>query len=320
MLSAEKDMHDLQPGCDLLAVGEILVDLISTDYAEKLEDARVFERLQGGSPANLAVNAVRLGARAALAAKAGEDAFGHFLKHSLESSGVDTRYLALEPGFQTSLVFVARTTGTPDFQPYRSADYHLNPQDIPPEAIASSRVVHTTTWPLSRQPSRSTVLDALQSARQLGKVVSFDPNFSLKVWPDLDEARQVMTSALQSVTHTKASLDDARRFFGGDDPPEEYCQRFHDLGPGVVVFTMGKAGSLVSQNGMILERLPARPVEVIDATGAGDSFWAGFLVALLDDLPLEMCLQFAREVVEIKLQTIGTLPEGISKEEILRRI
>lgn len=305
---------------DLLAIGEVLVDLLSVEYTDNLQTAHVFERMQGGSPANLAVNMARLGHRTALAAKAGQDGFGRFLKKTLESKGVDTRYLSLAKEHQTSLVFVARTTGTPDFQPYRSADFYLTSEDISLEAITGSQIIHTTTWPLSRQPSRSTVLATLQAARQSAKIVSLDPNFSLKVWPDLDEARGVMTTAFKSITHTKASLDDARRFFGGDDSPEKYCQRFHDLGPGVVVFTLGKAGSFVSENGKIVERLATRPVKVVDATGAGDSFWAGFLSALLEGLPLEKCLRFAREVVEIKLQTVGTLPEGISKEEILRRI
>jgi len=71
---------------------------------------------------------------------------------------------------------------------------------------------------------------------------------------------------------------------------------------------------------VILERLPARPIKVVDATGAGDSFWAGFLIAFLDRMPLVKCLHFAREVVEIKLRTVGTLPPGLNKEIILRQL
>jgi fructokinase len=305
---------------DLLAVGEILVDLLSSEYAERLDDAPVFQRLPGGSPANLAVNVARLGGSSVLVAKAGEDGFGRFLKQNLELSGVDTSYIKLDPQHQTSLVFVARTSGTPDFQPYRSADFQLEDEDAPDELIARSRIVHTTTWPLSRQPSRRTVLKVLQKAREAGKVVSFDPNFSPKVWPDEAEARQVMRSAYRYVTITKASRDDARRFFGSDESPEASIRRFHELGPSIVVFTLGKDGSIVSLDGRILEHLPARSVQVVDATGAGDAFWSGFLVALLDGMPLERCLWFGREVVEIKLQNVGPLPANVSKEEILRRL
>jgi fructokinase len=313
-------MSSDQPGYDLLAVGEVLIDFISTKYSEDLQGAAEFQRMQGGSPANLAVNITRLGGKAALASRAGEDGFGRFLKANLEKIGVDTRYLILDQNHQTSLVFVAKTTGTPDFQPYRSADYQITSKDIPETAITDSRIIHTTTWPLSLQPSRTVVLDVLKMAQQKGKIVSLDPNFSPKVWQDVNEARKVLAEAFNYVTLTKASLDDSRRLFGGTDTPEAYIQRYHDLGPSIVVFTQGKEGSIVSQNGVILERLPARSIDVVDATGAGDSFWAGFLIAYLDGMPLDKCLRFAREVVEIKLRTVGTLPPGLTKEKILSQL
>jgi fructokinase len=154
----------------------------------------------------------------------------------------------------------------------------------------------------------------------MGKIVSLDPNFSPKVWPDVEEARRVLRQAFRSVGYTKFSLDDASRLLGSAASPEETIQRIHELGPAVVVLTLGKDGSMVSRDGTILERLPARPIQVVDATGAGDSFWAGFLVALVEGLPLEKCLRFAREVVEIKLQTLGPLPAGLSKEQLLQKI
>lgn len=301
---------------DLLSIGEILVDLISTEPADNLQQARAFAPHQGGSPANLAVNVARLGCRSALVAKAGADAFGQFLHQTVARSGVMTDYLHLDSAVQTSLVFVAQTTGTPDFLPYRSADYHLTPADIPAEAIQRSRLVHTTTWPLSRQPSRDAVLQAVQQARALGKSVSFDPNYHPLVWSDAAEAQRVMRALFEHVTITKASLVDSERFFGPGKSPAEYIHLFHDLGPETVVFTLGKDGSMLSHQGVLLGRLPTRPVQVKDATGAGDAFWAGFLTALLDGNSLERCLLFARQVVELKLQTIGPLPDALDRQAI----
>jgi len=208
-------MNNDRPDYDLLAVGEVLIDLISTEYSDDLQGASAFQRMQGGSPANLAVNIVRLGGKAALAARAGEDGFGRFLKASLAVVGVDTRYLVLDQNHQTSLVFVAKTPGTPDFQAYRSADYQLTSNDIPDTAIDGSRIIHTTTWPLSLQPSRSVVLEVLKKAQEKGKIVSLDPNFSQKIWQDVGEARKVLIEAFKYVSITKASLDDSRRLFGG---------------------------------------------------------------------------------------------------------
>jgi sugar/nucleoside kinase (ribokinase family) len=70
----------------------------------------------------------------------------------------------------------------------------------------------------------------------------------------------------------------------------------------------------------LLGHVPARPIEVVDVTGAGDSFWAGFLVALLDGHPLERCALFAREIVELKLTTVGPLPSTIDRADIYEQL
>jgi len=66
--------------------------------------------------------------------------------------------------------------------------------------------------------------------------------------------------------------------------------------------------------------VPARPVKVVDATAAGDAFWAGFLVALLDGHPLARCVLFAREIAELKLTTAGPLPSTIDRDQIYARL
>ena len=313
-------MRIIEDEIDLLAIGEILVDLISTEPAENLQSACVFRRMQGGSPANLCANLARLGGRSALVAKVGNDAFGRYLVGEMAAGGVQSQFIQQDVIHPTSLVFVARTVGTPDFQPYRGADCQIELADIPFEIFERVRLFHATTWPLSRQPSRDSLLQALRHAHSLGKSISFDPNYSPKVWPDQAEARRILAEAYQYVTITKTSIDDAARLFGEGSQPEEYVRRFHDLGPRIVVFTLGNQGSLVSRDGHVLERLPARPLQVVDATGAGDAYWAGFLAAYLDQQPLERCLRFAREVVEIKLMTLGPLPANLPRQEIYGRL
>jgi sugar/nucleoside kinase (ribokinase family) len=258
----------------------------------------------------------RLGHSAAIVGKIGCGPFGQFLKAGLERSGVNTDYVVMDPQAHTSIVFVSKTSGTPDFQPRRDGDYRLTPGDIPEEAIAGAGIVHTSTWPISREPSRSAVLKALQVASDRGRIISFDPNYSPVVWPNHEEARDVMRDVYRYVTITKASLDDVQRFLGLGYSPPEYVQMLHELGPRMVVLTMGSEGSLISENGRVLGHLPARQVEVKDATGAGDAFWAGFLVALLDGNPPERCLLFAREVVELKLGTVGPLPADVDREAL----
>jgi fructokinase len=160
---------------------------------------------------------------------------------------------------------------------------------------------------------------AFQLAEERGKIISLDPNYSRQIWPNYREARDVLEHMLDYATITKPSLDDAGRVFGVGAEPEKYIEWFHEMGPPIVVLTMGADGILLSEEGVV-NYVPARSVEVVDATGAGDSFWAGFLTALLDGNSLKRSARFAREIVERKLTTVGPLPDGIDRHEIYSRI
>jgi sugar/nucleoside kinase (ribokinase family) len=306
---------------DLLAIGEALIDLISLrETREGLRDADAFGRHLGGSITNVAVNVAKLGGTSAVVSKTGADAFGQFIKDELERHRVSTDCLIQDPNSNTTVIFVSRTSGTPDFIALRDADYALTPDEVPEEAIARSRVTHVSTFALSRDPCRSAVSKALRLAHEQGKIVSLDPNYSPRIWPDYEEAQRVVRSMCRYVTVIKPSLDDASRFFGPGHTPEQYIRMFHELGPETVVLTMGKEGVLSSYQGQIVGHMPVRPVEVVDATGAGDAFWAGFLVAKLDGRPLEECALFAREIAEVKMATIGSLMDTIDRQAVYARI
>jgi fructokinase len=313
----------VEPGTkplDVLTIGEMVVDFISAEKRDTLSNASTFRRYLGGSPANIAVYVSKLGGESAVIAKTGIGAFGTFLKGELQRHGVTTEYLSMDHRTHTTVIFVSSTSATPDFEEFRSGDYLLRPEEISEEAISRTRVVHASTFALSREPCRSAVLWAFRKAREMGKIVSLDPNYSRRIWPDQKEARRVIREAYRYVNVTKPSADDARRVFGPDQEPEQYIQKFHDLGAQTVVFTMGEGGNLISEKGKELAHVPARPVEVVDATGAGDAFWAGFLTATLDGNPTERSVLFAREIVERKLRTKGPLPADIDREEIYQSL
>jgi len=305
---------------DVLAIGEVVIDMISQEPARHLREAETFRRYLGGSPTNIAVYVAKLGGRGAIIAKTGSGGFGQFIQAELQRYGVITDYLQMDPRVRTTIIFIARSTGTPDFEAFRDGDYRLQPEEVSEEAIARARIVHASTFALSREPCRSAVRRALTLAQAYGKLVSLDPNYSPLIWPNHEEARQVLAEFYRFATLTKPSLDDAHRLFGPDLSPTAYIARFHAWGARLVVLTMGRNGALVSLDGHLLGHLPARSVAIADATGAGDSFWAGFLTALLDGHALARCAWFAREVAEIKLQTVGPLPHGIRRDQVYARL
>ena len=301
---------------DLLAIGETLVDFISVEQTDWLRNATTFRRYLGGSPANIAVNVAKLGGRSAVVSKTGIGAFAQFAKSELQRHGVSIEYLVMDHRNRTTVAFVSSTSGKPDFEIARSGDYLLRPEEIPDEAVERAKVVHASTFALSREPCRSAVRRVFEMARERGKIVSLDPNYSARIWPHHKEARQVLREMYRYVNITKPSADDARRIFGPEHTTEEYIELFHEMGPETVVFTMGREGVLISERGEITSHVPARPIEAEDATGAGDAFWAGFLISLLDGEPPERCAYFAREVAELKLKRRGPLPLEMDREKL----
>lgn len=318
------ELADCYLALDLLAIGETVVDFKSRGVTTSLREAEHFARNLGGQPANFAVYMAKLGCRSAVISRVGSGHFGEFLRQELEHYGVSTEYLYRTPGENTTLVFVSRTPAVPDFSVNRGADGKLSPKDILTEAIDRARIVHASAFALSREPSRSAVRRAFRLAREMGKIVTFDPNFSPRIWPDREEAWEVMAQIMRDVDVVKPSEEDAQRMLdvnlSGAELEAAVLERFHDLGARTVVFTCSGGPVAISEDGKVqhVTRLPE--VQVVDRTGAGDAFWAGLMAAHLDGKPWPLCVRFGHEVARYALRTVGH-PHGlISKEEIYRRL
>src|SRR5215210_5729162 len=287
---------------DVLTIGETVVDFISVEKTDTLSNASTFERHLGGSPANIAVYVSKLGGAAAVIAKTGIGAFGKFLKSELQRHGVTTDYLLMDHRTHTTVIFVSSTHATPDFEEFRSGDYLLRPEEISDEAISRTKVVHASTFALSLEPCRSAVIGAFRRAREMDKLVSLDPNYSRRVWPDHKEARGVIREAYRYVDVTKPSADDARRIFGPDYEPEQYIEMFHDLGAEIVILTRSGGVVTVSDNGNVEHVGPLPKVKIENVTGARDAFWSALLMAHLDGKDWPEAVRFAHEVASLKLR------------------
>lgn len=299
----------------LVAVGELLGDFIGTETTTSLYDTSKFERFQGGSPANLASNMARLGFKTAIISAVGTDNLGKYLVEKVVEAGVNTNYVIYDQNEPSSIVLVSRTTGTPDFIPYRTADRMINPENIPDELLQKCSVFHTTCWPLSKQPSQSSVLDAAKRAKKAGCILSADLNYAERVWPDRAEAHEVIKEYLSNGALIKLSEDDAERFYGGPVMMEKVFEDFHSWGASLICYTLGGKGSVVSDRKKLVHTKP-EAIEVVDATGAGDSFWSGFLSAYLLGKNAEECAKAGANMAKIKLTTVGPIKHNVDLESL----
>jgi len=303
---------------DIICIGEVLIDFIGHEVNTSINKTKDYHRFLGGSPTNVAVNASRLGLHAVLVASCGNDGLGDYVIRKLKSNQVNFQYVRKSETAPTSVIFVSKSTETPDFIPYRQADCEIFESQLPDEIIAQTKIFHTTCFALSKNPARETILNRAKKAAELGVKLSIDINFSERIWPNREEAKQVLKEYLANDPLVKLSEDDCYRLFEEEKSEAFIFNYFHQLGASTICLTKGKNGVVVSdiKQGVFFQ--PAFQInEIKDTTGAGDAFWTGFLYAQIQNKSLEDCVTLAQKLAGIKLQNVGRLPENINIKEII---
>lgn len=303
---------------DIICAGEVLIDFIGHEVNTSINRTKDYHRFLGGSPTNVAVNASRLGLKSALIATCGQDGLGEYIVRKLKENNVITTQVKKLEGVPTSIILVSKSSGTPDFIPYREADYQIEQSQIPDELLGSAKIFHTTCFALSKNPARTTILESAKRAKELGLITSIDINFSERIWLDREEAKLVLKEYLSTNPLVKLSEDDCYRLFSESKTEDFIFEYFHELGASTICLTKGKDGVVLSNTDFGMFHQKALPVEDIkDTTGAGDAFWTGFLYAQLENKNLEESITIAQKLAVLKLQNVGRLPEGINFRDYL---
>lgn len=295
---------------DIICVGETLIDFIGEQSEEPIKNTKDYHRYLGGSPTNVAMNMARLGLKVELVATVGKDGFGDYILNRLKDADVQTHFLNETQVKPTTVIFINRTQHTPEFIPFRGADTHIYSDQLPENLLQRSRIYHTTCFALSQQPARDTILQQAKRAFELGCQLSIDINYSEKIWPDNQEARKAIEIYCRYEPMVKISQDDVDRLLGTGMSHEDVFMYLHKLGAKIICFTLGKDGAKLSELGKPVVRLSALRVEkIMDATGAGDAFWSGFLFAYLKGKSSDKCMEAALQMAAIKLQNVGRIPD-----------
>lgn len=299
-------------------MGEVLIDFIGHEVNTSISRTKDYHRFLGGSPTNVAINAARLGLKSVLVATCGQDGLGKYIVRKLKANNVITSQVRKSDNEATSVIFVSKSTGTPDFIPYREADYQINQSQIPDELLKSAKVFHTTCFALSKNPARTTILESAKKAKALGLQTAIDINFSERIWPNRKEAKQVLREYLSTNPLVKLSEDDCYRLFAESKTEDFIFDYFHQQGASTICLTKGKDGVVLSDKycGMFYQKA-TQIDDIKDTTGAGDAFWTGFLYARLRNKDFEETIAIAQKLAVLKLQNVGGLPEGINFQEYL---
>lgn len=302
---------------DILAMGEPLMEFAEVERAGE----RLYLPGHGGDVSNAAVAAARQGARAAIFTAVGGDSFGTDFLGLWDRETIDRSSVIVRPEGRTGAYFISYGEDGHVFSYARagSAASLVRREELPLAQIAASHILHASG--ISQAISEScadAAYAAMRHARESGTTISYDTNLRLRLWP-LDRARAIIHGAVALSDIALPGLDDAQQLTGLERP-EEICDFYLQLGCGIVALTMGKSGTMVAVDGR-REVIPARPVEAVDATGAGDTFDGAFLAQWLRDRDPFGAAAYANAAAA--LSTLGKgavapMPSRVATEAFLR--
>jgi sugar/nucleoside kinase (ribokinase family) len=304
---------------DVLSLGIFVVDVIARPIDRfpergKLELFNELEMHTGGCANNTAIGLARLGISVGTMGKIGQDGFGDFVLRTLNENGVDTQGIVRDTKANTSFTFVmVASDGERTFFHYMGANAALSEADINLDLVKACKVLHVAGSLLMPSFDGEPTANILRQAKAAGVTTSLDT-----VWDATGRWLKTLEPCLPYVDIFLPSIEEAKQLTGHQSPPE-IAQFLMDYGIQTVGLKMGERGSYVRTKGEELY-IPAYKVNVVDATGAGDAYVAGFLAGTVMGWDLKRTAELAAATGAACVTAIGTTAGIKNLEETLRII
>ena len=312
---------------DVIALGELLIDFTMNGQSE--QGNNMFEACPGGAPCNVLALLNKMGKKTAFIGKVGKDQFGTLLRETITEAGIDASNLVVDENVNTTLAFVHTfPDGDREFSFYRNpgADMMLTADEVNPEVVKDTKIFHFGTLSMTHDGVREATKKAVETAKENGCLVSFDPNLRPPLWSSLDLAKEQMEYGFGKCDILKIS-DNEIQFVSGKEDYDEgiaYLQEKYNIP--LILLTMGNDGSRAYYKGMRVES-PGFSVKAIETTGAGDTFCGSSLNYLVehdfDNLTEEQLgemLTFANAAAALVTTKKGAIKAMPVKEEVLELI
>jgi len=255
---------------------------------------------------------------------------GAFLKQAMVNAGVDMHALIEADDVFTTLAFVAlKPSGEREFSFARKpgADTQLRTDELDREMLNHTRVFHTGSLSLTQEPARSATYEAIDIAKAAGAVISYDPNYRASLWTSREEAIRFMRSLIVTADIMKVS-DEELPLLTGETDPEKAADLLLDQGVKIVAITLGSEGAYV-RVGKEHALVPGFRAKAVDTTGAGDSFFGGFLYRFLSsgkalrEVSISDAADYARfgnATASLCVERRGGIPAMPKLAEVLERL
>ena len=265
---------------DVVALGELLVDFATITKDE--DGYPTMAAHPGGAPANFLAALTKFGCKTALLGKVGNDAFGKLLIGTLAKAGIETSGLIVAEDVFTTLAFVTfDDSGDRSFSFARKpgADTRMAYEELNLKLIEEAKVFHFGTLSLTDEPARTATYKAVDYAKSLGKLITYDPNLRKPLWSSMDECKKQLLWGLSQADVVKIS-DEEVEFLFGCTPEEGADKLLNEFGVTLAMVTLGPNGAYL-KNKTACTYVKCPKVHPIDTTGAGDIFGGSAVSRLL---------------------------------------
>jgi ribokinase len=308
-----------KPHKGVLVVGGIIIDLIVRSEKFKVIDGNIcfpfdskitlneLKQDIGGSAHNAAANLAMLGTRTYILGSVGKGDYGEEALKNLRVHGVNTKYVTLKEG-STGISLVFLVNGEKTVLTSRGANEFLGEEDLNPAVFEDIDTLILTS--LVSPDNMLLMKKAITEAKKRGISIVVNPSMSM-ITHRPQELKYAMENSQVIIMNGKESC-----MITGEKDVESAIRALRNYGAQTVIATLDVKGSLVAENDKIFH-VPSYKVKVVDTTGGGDSYTAGFVHAKSKGYSTEEAVKFAAAVAALNIMTPGASTDLPTEKEVI---
>jgi ribokinase len=271
--------------------------------------------MPGGSAANVAVWAARAGYPTSFVGKVGRDRMGQLAHENLAAERVEAHLVESDAHLTGSVAVFVDHTGERSMVSGHGADFYLLPSELPRDLLSRSTHLHLTAWSFFTDPPRTAARRAARMAQDAGATLSFDPG-SFQMIQEMGVASFIAATSDLGIDVFLPNKEEGAILTGRKDP-EDIVAELTTIYPGtLVILKLDADGALVWLDDSA-HHIPPATNNLVDATGAGDSFAGAFLARYLRGASAVEAATFATSVSAWVIEHPGARPAPDSRLEHL---
>lgn len=326
----DKILFETNKKLDLICLGRAGVDLNPVEFNRPIEEVTTFIKSVGGSPANIAVGAAKMGLKVGFIGRVANNGFGRYILHYFKKKDIDTSKITFDDKAANSLALTEVLTPNrcgAIFYMDNVADLNLTCEDIDEEYIRGSKSLLISGTALAQSPSREAVFLAVEYAKKHNTKVIIDIDYRPYTWNSLEETAiyySLICEKCDIIIGTREEFDVTELLWDKkNENDKKTADRWIDKGAELVIIKKGKDGSVAYlKNGTVI-RVGIIPTHERKTFGAGDAYASSLIACLIKGKCIEKSILYgtaSASIVITKTDCTEAMPTEKELEEFINNV